>query len=63
MPNALSQFNFQTNAVRTIAENGEIWFVAKDISKALDYSQSSTAAVIFQSDKPKALPFQKWLAG
>ena len=98
MANALSQFNFQTNAVRTIAENGEIWFVAKDISKALDYSQSSTAAVIFQSvpdewkgikpidtlggrqkllmiseqglyfflgrsDKPKALPFQKWLAG
>ena len=98
MPNALFQFNFQTNAVRTIAENGEIWFVAKDISKALDYSQSSTAAVIFQSvpdewkgikpidtlggrqkllmiseqglyfflgrsDKPKALPFQKWLAG
>lgn len=98
MPNALSQFNFQTNAVRTIAENGEIWFVAKDVLTALDYSESSNPAKVTQnipeewkgvklihtlggnqkllmiseqglyfflgrSDKPKALPFQKWLAG
>ena len=98
MPNALSQFDFQTNAVRTIAENGEIWFVAKDVLTALDYSESSNPAKVTQnipeewkgvklihtlggkqkllmiseqglyfflgrSDKPKALPFQKWLAG
>lgn len=98
MANALSQFNFQTNAVRTIAENGEIWFVAKDVLTALDYSESSNPAKVTQnipeewkgvklihtlggnqkllmiseqglyfflgrSDKPKALPFQKWLAG
>lgn len=98
MPNALSQFNFQTNAVRTIAENSEIWFVAKDVLTALDYSESSNPAKVTQnipeewkgvklihtlggkqkllmiseqglyfflgrSDKPKALPFQKWLAG
>ena len=49
MPNALSQFNFQTNTVRTVAENGEIWFVAKDIASALEYSVSSTAAVLFQA--------------
>ena len=98
MPNALSQFNFQTNTVRTIAGNGEIWFVAKDVLTALDYSESSNPAKVTQnipeewkgvklihtlggnqkllmiseqglyfflgrSDKPKALPFQKWLAG
>lgn len=98
MPNALSQFCFQTNAVRTIAENGEIWFVAKDVLTSLDYSESSNPAKVTQnipeewkgvklihtlggnqkllmiseqglyfflgrSDKPKALPFQKWLAG
>lgn len=27
--------------VRTVEENGEIWFVAKDIAQALDYSESS----------------------
>ena len=97
MPNALTQFDFQSNAVRTIAENGEIWFVAKDISKALDYSSTNMTTIfsavpeewkgskpiatlggkqkllmiseqglyffLGRSDKPKALPFQKWLAG
>ena len=97
---ASSQFDFQSNPVRTIAENGEIWFVAKDVALALDYSQSSVNQIVNlfrnvpnewkgikpintlggeqkllmiseqglyfflgRSDKPKALPFQKWLAG
>ena len=97
MPNALSQFSFQTNAVRTIAENGEIWFVAKDVAQALEYSSTNMTTIfsavpeewkgskpiatlggnqkllmiseqglyffLGRSDKPKALPFQKWLAG
>lgn len=97
MPNALSQFNFQTNTIRTIAENGEIWFVAKDVAQALEYSSTNMTTIfsavpeewkgskpiatlggnqkllmiseqglyffLGRSDKPKALPFQKWLAG
>lgn len=97
MPNALSQFSFQTNAVRTIAENGEIWFVAKDVAQSLEYSSTNMTTIfstvpeewkgskpiatlggnqkllmiseqglyffLGRSDKPKALPFQKWLAG
>ena len=75
--------------------NSELWFVAKDIATALDYTWSGsrishvpdewkgmTTVVtpggkqelvmlseqglyffLARSDKPKALPFQKWLAG
>ena len=86
--------------VRTIAnENGEIWFVAKDIAQALEYAETSNPARLFanvpdiwkgvkrihtvskgeqemlclteqglyfflgRSDKPKALPYQMWIAG
>ena len=88
--------------VRTIAnENGEIWFVAKDVAQALGYAESSVnnaLSALFQSvpkmwrdkkqiftpggeqemlclteqglyfflgrsDKPKALPYQMWIAG
>lgn len=79
-------------------QDGEPWFVAKDIAVALDYAESSNAARLFQtipdiwkgvkpihtlggvqdmltiseqglyfflarSDKPKALPYQMWIAG
>jgi len=30
-------------------ENGRVWFCGKDIAAALDYSQSSTPAVLFQA--------------
>lgn len=81
-----------------IDEGGNLWFVAKDVSTALGYPETSNAARLFshipdewkgvnpihtlggeqrvttlseqglyfflaRSDKPKALPFQKWLAG
>lgn len=84
--------------VRIIEKNGEYWFVGQDIAMSLNYSISSTPAVLFQSvpdewkgikpidtpggvqdmicltesglyfflgrsDKPKALPYQKWVAG
>ena len=79
-------------------DNGTIWFVAKDIAQALDYSDASNPARLFanvpeiwkgvkpihtpggeqemlciteqglyfflgRSDKPKALPYQMWIAG
>jgi len=85
------------NEVRTIRDElGNIWFVAKDIILALDYSKFDSNLIskipdewkdtkpirtlggdqnmaiiseqglyffIGRSDKPKALPFQKWIAG
>lgn len=95
----LVPFAFGDNLVRVVKdESGSPWFVAKDILKALDYSDNSNAARVIsyvpeewrgvnqihtpygiqnmltlsepglyfflgRSDKPKALPFQKWLAG
>ena len=35
--------------VRTIKEEEEIWFVAKDVMNALDYSITSTPAQLMQS--------------
>lgn len=84
-------------SVRVVEREGEPWFVAKDVAKALGYA-STNMTTVFQavpeewkgsnpiatpggeqemlilseqglyfflgrSDKPGALPFQKWLAG
>ena len=92
--------------VRTVEENGEIWFVAKDIAQALDYGETTINSNLHnlfsnvpeiwtdnkpfivssengitqkrnllcvteqglyfflgRSDKPKALPYQMWIAG
>jgi prophage antirepressor-like protein len=38
--NPLDIFNFEGNEVRTTAVNGDPWFVANDISSALDYRDS-----------------------
>lgn len=91
-------FSFENNTVRTVAINGEIWFVSRDILNALGYSENymTTRAInpipeewkgihrmntpggkqdvsiiseqglyflLGRSDKQKAIPFQKWLAG
>ncbi len=98
METNLIPFVFESRTVRVIMVENEPWFVAKDISEALEYSESSNAARLFshvpdewrgmnpihtlggtqemltvseqgmyffivRSDKPKALPFQKWAAG
>lgn len=106
MEKALQIFTYGSKEVRTIDENGDIWFVAKDVAKALEYPESSLNQVnnlfsavpniwaahkrimvrsdktgieqarevlciseqglyffLGRSDKPKALPFQMWLAG
>jgi prophage antirepressor-like protein len=91
---------FEENSVRTLVENGEFWFVAKDIAIALEYPKSSIKQIknllknipeewkglrqiktlggmqnlavvseqglyffVNRSDKPKAIPFQKWISG
>ena len=42
MTNALQVFSYEgSNKVRTIEDNGDIWFVAKDVAKALEYAESS----------------------
>lgn len=98
--NALAVFQNSDFSVRTITEDGNIWFVAKDVAQALEYSESSIKqmTVLMQSvpdfwkgrkrimtpggeqemlclteqglyfflgrsDKPKALPYQMWIAG
>ena len=97
--NALQVFSYEGQQVRTVEkDNGDIWFVAKDVAKALEYADNSNPARLIQSvpdiwkgvkpfhtpggkqdmlcisehglyfflgrsDKPKALPFQMWLAG
>ena len=89
--------NFDSLPIRTIEKNGQIWFVAKDIASALEYSSTNMPQLfgsvpdewkgsnpiatlggeqdmltiteqglyffLGRSDKPKALPFQKWVAG
>ncbi len=94
-------FNFETNKIRTYTdENGNIFFVAKDIAIALEYPKTSISQLnnllahipnewkdhkpimtiggiqqmaillesglyffLARSDKLKAIPFQKWIAG
>lgn len=36
-------------AVRVVEHNGEPWFVAKDIARALDYAEQSNPARLFRS--------------
>ena len=95
-------YSNETFSVRTTKdEYGTVWFVAKDIAEALEYSEESIATVnkltanvpevwkgrkriptvnrggqdmlclteqgvyffLGRSDKPKALPYQMWIAG
>ena len=100
MNNSIQVFSSNEFSVRTTRDDdGNIWFVAKDIMKCLDYSNASTPAQVMQSvpdiwkgikridtvergmqdmlclteqgvyfflgrsDKPKALPYQMWIAG
>lgn len=105
MDSSIQIFNSNEFSVRSFSEDGEIWFVAKDIAQALEYSEASINQVnnlfanvpdiwtdhkpiivrsengVVQSremlcltengvyfflgcsDKPKALPYQMWIAG
>lgn len=99
MTNNLKIFSHGNISVRTLTdEHCNIWFVARDVALALDYSAGSSIAQLMQnvpdiwkgikridtpggeqdmlclteqglyfflgrSDKPKALPYQMWIAG
>ncbi|MER2529289.1 MAG: BRO family protein [Candidatus Competibacter denitrificans] len=98
MPSDIIPFSFESTAtsIRVVEFDGEPWFVAKDITDALEYQRFDTNLIanvpeewkgtnpirtlgglqdlwclsesglyffLARSDKPKALPFQKWLAG
>ena len=97
MPSSLTPFAFGEHLVRSITdENGDPWFVAKDVALALGYQWNGVSRIVHvpeewrgvtsvvspggmqevstlseqglyfflgRSDKPRALPFQKWLAG
>ena len=98
MTERLMPFAFEEQLVRCrLDENGEPWFVAKDVALALGYQWNGVSRIahvpeewrrvtsvvtlrgdeqnmqllseqglyffVARSDKPKALPFQKWLAG
>lgn len=98
MTERLMPFAFEEQLMRCrLDENGEPWFVAKDVALALGYQWNGVSRIahvpeewrrvtsvvtlrgdeqnmqllseqglyffVARSDKPKALPFQKWLAG
>lgn len=101
MTNNLKIFSHGNISVRTLTdEHSNIWFVAKDVAKALDYSEATISNMektiahvpevwkgrypiptpggeqdvlclteqglyffLGRSDKPKALPYQMWIAG
>ena len=43
--NSIQVFNGSDFSVRTIEDNGEIWFVAKDVAKVLEYKDSSIESI------------------
>ena len=47
MINELQVFEKDNKAIRTISECDQIWFVAKDIALALEYSEASNPARLF----------------
>jgi prophage antirepressor-like protein len=72
--NSIQLYSNEDFSVRTVKDaDGTVWFVAKDIMNALEYSETSTPAQVMQSvpsiwsgikridstsDKPTARPYQ-----
>ncbi|WP_099045142.1 BRO family protein [Leuconostoc citreum] len=53
--NEIEVFNFETNEVRTVLINQEVWFVGKDVSKALGYSDLNKAIAMHVDEEDKKL--------
>src|SRR5438128_6821329 len=49
--NPLDIFNFEGTEVRTVSIQGDPWFVANDISKALDYSEAKDMTRILDEEE------------
>lgn len=76
MTNSLKVFSNDDFTIRTINEDGKVWFVARDVAEALDYNLDGGMSRIFgnipdmwkggkriatTSDKPTARPYQEML--
>lgn len=42
-------YSFGSLQVRTTEKDGQVWFVAKDVAVALEYSEDSNASRLFAS--------------
>lgn len=47
----ISIFNFRSTGVRTIVIEGEAWFVASDVAKALDYAEAKDMTRLLDEDE------------
>lgn len=53
--NKVEVFNFETNEVRTVIINNEVWLVGKDVAKALGYADLNKAIAMHVDDEDKKL--------
>ena len=51
--NELKQFNFESNQVRALLINNELWFVGKDVALSLGYKDTSDALKKHVTDEDK----------
>lgn len=59
MENNLKKFLSEVfGEVRAINKDGEIWFVAKDICLALEYSESNVSSVVSRLDSDQKTIFK-----
>ncbi|CAH1853881.1 ORF6C domain-containing protein [Convivina intestini] len=49
--NEVTKFNFESIDVRTVTQNGETWFVAADLAKVLDLSNTTVALNRLEDDE------------
>lgn len=53
--NEVEVFNFKANEVRTVLISQEVWFVGKDVSEALGYSDLNKAVAMHVDEEDKKL--------
>ena len=53
--NTIQIFNFKQNSVRVIEQDGEAWFVGKDVAEALGYERTADAIKVHVYDEDKGV--------
>lgn len=53
--NELTVFNYEENPIRTMQQNGEIWWVLADVCKVLEIKNSRDAASAFEDSYKRHL--------
>ncbi|MCT3055674.1 phage repressor protein/antirepressor Ant [Leuconostoc citreum] len=62
--NKVEVFNFETNEVRTVVINNEVWLVARDVAEALGYAKARNAiSSHVDKEDTKDAPIQGTLGG